>query len=390
MLGFVTRLGVLGVLGGFTGCEFSSPACVPGGSSPNTCPIGNDVDLTLSGRMITYDTVMHELEVDGATMPVTHMIVTTQAGNVDAIVAHNVRLTAGAQLRATGMRPFVVVARGSITLEDGALIDVSNGGAGALPACSTPPMPGADGTGGGAGGGGAGYGAGGGKGGNGNGNNNGQPSAQTRGGTEGFSIAMPAMPMGGCPGAPGGKGAAVGDMNGPGGAGGAGGGAIYLVAADRIELGNMATLTAGGGGGHGGGQRGSSYKSGGGGGGSGGMVLLESPHVIGLQAQIAANGGGGGEGADLDRNPPYTPHAGRDGKNGSPSTSRALGGTGGASGGADGGRGGSLESPVGDAVTAVLDSGGGGGGGGVGFIHVVSSDFQVGTVSPAAIMDAVP
>jgi len=356
--------------------------CATGGLQFDICPLGFDGDLTLSDTLTyTYDTSKHELSVNGAMMPVTQVTVTTQTGEVDGIVAHDVRLTAGAQLRAIGPLPFAIVASGSITLEDGALIDVSNGGAGARTSCESPPMPGGDNTGGandgggGGGGGGGGYGAAGGKGGD--GNADGSPQAKPKGGGGGMPITMPMGPVGGCPGERGGSGISG---VGPGGLGGLGGGALYLVAADRIEFGNMAALMAGGGGGGGGGQKGA-IDSGGGGGGSGGMLLLEAPHIIGPQAQVVANGGGGGEGADVIG---LNAHVGKDGQNGSTLTSPALGGADGAADGADGGRGGSLEMPEGEAVTIVANDGGGGGGGGVGFVHIVSFDAQLGTVSPAA------
>jgi hypothetical protein len=379
MLGLLTGLGGAGAFGG---CGFSSPGCEASfASQVDTCTLVLEGDLSLSGT-ITYDTGPHELKVDGASIPVAHMTLMAGAGEIDAILAHNVRLTAGAKLRAIGMLPFAIVASGSITLEDGSSIDVGNGGAGARSSCATPPMPGGDNAGGGAGGGGGGYGAAGGKGGDGNGN--GQPQDKTTGGTEGASSAMPMGPVGGCPGANGGRGGVLSGPLGPGGAGGLGGGALYLVAADRIELGKLAVLTAGGGGGHGGGQNGDSYNAGGGGGGSGGMIFLESLHVIGQQAQVAANGGGGGEGADIIISNVLTPHAGKDGETGLTSTSRAPGGTGGAQNGVDGGRGGSREVPAGDAAMGVLDSGGGGGGGGVGFVHIVPLASELGMVSPAA------
>jgi len=372
VLGLFTGFAVVEVLGG---CGFSSPsakstdACETFASQFNTCMLTFDRDLTLSGT-VTYDTTMHELTVDGATMPVVHMMLGTGAGDVDAIFANNVRLASGAQLRATGALPFAIVANASVTLEDGTMIDVGNGGAGAQTTCANPPMPGVGNVDGAGGGGGGGYGADGGKGGDGN-----NEVPPLTGGAGGNSIAMPAGAVGGCPGAVGGTGIPAGNPGNTGGAGGLGGGALYLVAADRIDLGNMAVLTAGGGGGRGGG----SPEGGGGGGGSGGMLLLEAPHVVGLRARVAANGGGGGEGSDIGSS-----DVGRDGETGSTSTSRALGGAGGAPAGMEGGRGGSLEDPMGEAVTMVLGGAGGGGGGGVGFIHIVSSDVQLGTVSPAA------
>jgi len=65
-----------------------------------------------------------------------------------------------------------------------------------------------------------------------------------------------------------------------------------------------------------------------------------------------------------------------------------LGGGGGGILDADGGRGCSkgraLEEPTGETVTLRLTGGGGGGGGGVGYVHIVSADVQLGSVSPAA------
>jgi hypothetical protein len=378
LLGFVTTLEGVGVFGG---CGFSSPPCESFASQVDTCALAFAGDLTLAGT-ITYDTAKHALTVNGIAMTVTSTTLAAKAGEVDAIVAHNVRLVAGAALRATGTLPFAIIASGSITLEGGASIDVGNGGAGARPMCVNPPIPGSDNFSGGGGGGGGGYGAAGGKGGDGN-----SDGTRSTGGAGGGSVGMPIGPVGGCPGANGGKGGSLGGTPGPGGLGGFGGGALYVVAAESIELGTMAVLTAGGGGGRGGGQQGGSFDGGAGGGGSGGMIFLEAPHILGPQAQVVANGGGGGEGADVDNNN-LNPHAGKDGGAGLTSTSRAPGGTGGATDGADGGAGGSLEGAAGEAVTVVLADGGGGGGGGVGFIHIVSADMaahlQLGTVSPAA------
>ena len=325
----------------------------------DTCGLALDTDLTLSGNLVTYDTGTHELRVGAVVMAVAHMTLMAKAGDVDAILARDVHLTSGTDLVATGPLPFAIVASGSVTLDDGAAIDVGRGGAGALPVCSSPAHVGGSAAVGG-GGGGGGYGDAGGNGGTGN-------IAVAPGGTGAGSIGMPDGPSGGCPGGSGGIGAASGAA-----AGGPGGGALYIVAADSITLGGGAVLTAAGGGGRGGG----SIGGGGGGGGSGGMIFLEALHVMGPTSQIAANGGGGGEGADGV--------AGSDGNPGSTSTSRAEGGTGGATNGTDGGRGGSQEQPAGEDVTAKLVGGGGGGGGSVGYIHIKSNDVQLGSVSPAA------
>lgn len=371
-------LGLVISLGAVVGCGFHSPpaqgddtpgdgapgtgACTTFASQVDTCKLAFGGDLTLSGR-ITYDTGTHELKVDGTAMPVGHMTLTTLDGTIDAIFARNVRLTTGALLKATGTLPFGIIASGSVTLEDASQIDLGNGGAGALAVCSNPPTAGGNSSGGGAGGGGGGFGGAGGDGSNGDSDGNGSV-----GGVKSNSIGMPIGPLGGCPGAAGGAGGL------PGGAGGLGGGALYIAAASRIDLRINAALTAGGGGGHGGPQSG---DAGGGGGGSGGMIVLDAPHVIGPQARVAANGGGGGEGSN-------TTQLGRDGDPGASSALRASGGAGLAVDGTDGGRGGSMEEPSGETVTMRLKAGGGGGGGGVGYIHIVSADSQLGSVSPAA------
>jgi len=385
VLGFITGFGSFG---GGGGCGFNSPpgsgddkpggdACTSFASQVDTCQLTFSGDLMLSGNM-TYDTGLQELRVNGTLMTVAHMTLATQAGDVDAILAHNVRIAAGAGLRATGALPFAIIASGSVTLDEGASIDVSVGGAGAQTSCANPPTAGGGNDGGGAGGGGGGYGGPGGNGGNGNSNAQ-QPQDKTTGGTGQVAVTMPAGPLGGCPGARGGKGN---DPGGIAGVGGLGGGALYIAAADRIDFGNGAALTAGGGGGHGGGRSnngGGSGDAGGGGGGSGGMIFLEAAHVMmDPSARIAANGGGGGEGSDnLSR--------GTDGSPGLTSNSRAFGGFNGAIDGSDGGRGGSAGTTSGEPVTDPSKGGGGGGGGGVGFIRIMSPDQKLGSVSPAAI-----
>src|SRR5512140_536607 len=234
VLGLITSFGSLG---GFAGCGFSSPPGADDGPAPgddapgvtvcgtfasqfDTCRLAFDADLVLTGTL-TYNTDTHALtDGSGAMIQVAHMPLTAKAGDVDAILAHDIRLAASTTLRAIGARPFAIVASGSITLDDMAQIDVSNGGAGMQAACASKATQGENDGGGAAGGGGGGYGADGGDGGRGNSDGLG---GQSRGGNKGHAAgAMPAGPLGGCPGARGGMG------NEPGGAGGQGGGALYL------------------------------------------------------------------------------------------------------------------------------------------------------------------
>jgi len=326
---------------------------------------------TPGGGDAEYDTDAHTLTVGGLATDVPHMTIMTKGQMVDAILGHNVFVVQGVVLRAKGKLPFAIVASGSIQLEQAAMVNVAAGGAGALDSCSTPAHPGTNDNGGAAGGGGGGYGAAGGAGGPGNKDGGG---GKTVGGAGSTSIGTQLGPQGGCPGAKGGDGDTP---LGIGGAGGLGGGAIYLLAADTIQLGDGAVLTASGGGGKGGAASAGQGDAGGGGGGSGGMVWLEAPHVVGTQSHIAANGGGGGEGANAVK-------AGANGHDGGSSVARAQGGNGLVDDGGDGGDGGSDATNAGNSSTDFLNGGGGGGGGGVGYIRVVSPDFQPGELSPAA------
>lgn len=342
------------------------PCATPTFSSQlETCEVpSEDLRITTS---TTYNTTTHQFE--GA-MPAqfTARMYGTKEKPVDALVAHNVSIGNGVNFRVTGQMPFAIVAGGTFTLEDGAVIDLSSGGAGALAICSTPASAGQGDPGGGGGGGGGGFGAGGGKGGVGN------DGATSAAGGAGASSTGALGPIGGCRGSDGGDGVALGS----GGQGGEGGGALYIVARVSIVLGN-GILNAGGRGGRGGGMDGG---GGGGGGGSGGMILLEAPMISGTSSVvIAANGGGGGEGGDENED-------GMAGEDGLTASSRAQGGRLGAGNGADGGDGGSRGTPPGDPVTEVPSGGGGGGGGGVGHIRLKTlSPITFGTISPAATIE---
>lgn len=347
-----------------------SDGCATFSRQLDTCTLSLTMDLDVSGAAI-YNTDTHELRVTDQVVPVARATIDVQGTAADAILAHDVTLRSGALLRAVGNQPagalpLAIVASGNVTLEDGASIDVSEGGAGALSVCSTPPGAGTDSNNeGGGGGGGAGHGAAGGDGGDGNGN-----GPRVPGGSGAPSVALFGL-RGGCSGARGGmgEGSAVGE-------GGRGGGAIFIAAAGTITLAPNALLHAGGGGGRGP----SPGEAGGGGGGSGGLIFLEAPHVLAASASIAANGGGGGQGSGRTS-------SGNPGAPGSTTTSRAPGGSGPGTG-ARGGQGGARDVPSGENVTIVQTGGGGGGGGGVGYVRVASPDAQLSaSVSPSPILE---
>jgi len=360
-----------------TGCGFRSGAgesvdaapapdgCTSFSSQLDTCPLSLTMDLELNGSVI-YDTSLHVLTVNGVALPVTSLTLATQASDVDALLVHDLHVVEGTTVRAVGALPFAIVASGSVTIDDDAMIDVGAGGAGARTTCDGLATAGAASGNGAGGGGGGGFGANGGDGGVGN-SDLGAPAA---GGHKSLAVAaMPAGPLGGCPGASGGKGDVMG------GAGGLAGGALYIVAATSITLGPRATLTAGGGGGGGGGHGNAAGDDGGGGGGSGGLIFVEAPQLLATQGVIVANGGGGGEGSSEES-------GGAAGTNGALSTSRAAGGAGSSANGADGGLGGSSLAGEGSVGGGGKPGGGGGGGGGIGFVHLVSADPQIGVVSP--------
>lgn len=334
----------------------------------DTCKLPFDSDLILDGTF-QYNTDTHTL-TGSPSVPVVHTAVVTDQQvriGVDAIIARNVTLLPDAHLRAIGKLPFAIIAAGNISLAAGAQIDVSDGGAGKS-YCNVgfSATEGYSNSCRGAGGGGAGFAANGGGGGDGC-----TPRNPIVGGGRGRAFSgLPVSPAAGCSGAAGGSAGGAGDA----GSGGAGGGALYLVAANRIELAGGAIINAGGGSG-----RGGRHSGGGGGGGAGGALLLEAPHIgsppdAPSSGAIVANGGGGGGGADATTN-------GSDGSPASTTTTPTNGGTG---AGVNGGRGGSREHPDGEDVTEPSVAGGAGGGGSVGIIWINTADLKVETISPAA------
>ena len=335
-----------------------SGSCVTFSTQLDTCIVSFGGAITIDG-ISTYNTTTGVLTTPtGSVMP-PHLVVNGPAGPIDVLLVTAFSLPAGTNLRATGSRPFGVVASGAITIEG--TIDITTLGAGTLSetACGTRHgRTGSGDTGGGAGGGGGGFQGAGAKGGNGD-----ADGGQSTGGGPGTSTERPLGPIGGCSGGFGGAGVNLG------GDGGAGGGAILLASGTKITV--SGAINAGGEKGRGG----MVGAGGGGGGGSGGMIVLEAA-IVTVSGTLAANGGGGGEGGDATT-------AGNDGETGLASSTAAAGGADATTTGANGASGSSGAQLFGNTPIQILANGGGGGGGGAGYIAIGSPTLSVtGVTSP--------
>lgn len=342
------------------GADATGDGCMSFSTQIDTCALDFGPPLAIDNDA-TFDTDTGMLQAGNVPIAVTAQSLMLADGEVSVLAVEGIRIGASVVVRATGMRPLVLIASSEIVLEPKARIDVAAGGAGARTSCLVGAQPGTDRDGGASGGGGGGFQGAGGIGGVGN-----IDGAAAIGGVGGLPSLMPTL-LGGCPGAAGGN-----DNNDLGGAGGAGGGAVLLIARDAIQIGGEAAIDAGGAGGSGGEQHGIfNGDAGGGGGGSGGMISIEASQIR-VEGILSANGGGGEGSGD------------RPGSPGAIGTARAIGGAGGSATGGDGGLGGAGTELAGGGVVGDSTGGGGGGGGGVGFIRLLSLDMQMtaGTVSP--------
>src|SRR5688572_16992875 len=127
-------------------------ACVTISPFVDTCmfPIGSDLVLAGAHR---FDTDSGRLSSAGMDVAVDTALVMIEQVEVRALFVDDLRLANGATLRAIGSKPVAIFAQGRISLEASAVIDVSEGGAGARTQCPSGPTRG-EANGGGAGGGG--------------------------------------------------------------------------------------------------------------------------------------------------------------------------------------------------------------------------------------------
>ena len=339
-------------------CGFPRPADVPGDDDAGRSGLpgagacfGNFLKICLAEAPTMPFTISTAANVN-TDSPLCASVVSGGAGYC-VIAATDI--TINATLRATGTRPLVLIASGSIVTT--ALIDVSSNrtpdralgiGAGGDPSVCAPGIR-PVGRGGNAGGSFIGLGGSGGFG-----------SDGSTGGTPGATMTDVTELRGGCPGQ---NGFNLDE-------GGYGGGAVFLIAGKRIDVqGGINASGAGGFGSSGGANPG--Y-----GGGSGGMIGFEAPMITCSSLLLASGGGGGGgstgafEGGNGQDPATTDPALGGLGANG------GTGGNGSMAARAAPGLAGGPGNPAGEVA------GGGGGGGGAGLIKAPAS-AQLGTnVSP--------
>jgi hypothetical protein len=336
-------------------------------------------DFAFPEAKITIDTT--DATVSTPSGPISGLaiaLVTQTDGETPAmvVVANDLFVPVGVEVRVTGSRPLILVALADMTIDG--TIDASGAaeqtGPGAGLACET--GAGTDGAmqldlngnPGGAGGGGGAYGSDGGSG--------AYVSIvvddpqRTPGGTA-WGIPTIAPLFGGC------SGGAGGIVEGDAARGGGGGGGLQLISGGTMTIRGVVTASGGGG------EGADAQYGGGAGGGSGGAILINAMSVTLDGAALTANGGGGGEGRRNTQN-------GEDGDDGSRTDAIPAAGGGPNAAGGDGGEGG-VDLGIGSDGSAGLGdtgnaAGGGGGGGGIGQIHIRASamSFQGELVSPPA------
>jgi hypothetical protein len=319
------------------------PVCV-GGSYEKVCVEPPAATLMLSTQ--TIDTTSSSLCKPFSATPSIPLCV---------IPAMAITIPQGSAVTVIGNRPLVLLSTSTITIDG--LLDASSTPTRTGPAADNGPCLTGTGAGSafqGGGGGGGSYGTAAANGGN-------SPSS-----FGGGAAAAPNLAgfTAGCRGGKGGNG--LGD----GGNGGHSGGAVLLLAAQTVTLGQDGTINASGAGGN----SGRAGGGGGGGGGSGGTIVVDAP-TVDLAGKCFANGGAGGGGANNGQ--------ARDGGQSTAPDRAAVGGDGARTGG-DGGDGatskaGPMSGSPGSPGTFPTggSGGGGGGGGGLGLIKVFATTTDI-------------
>ena len=116
--------------------SFLEDACTRFSRQLDTCGLPLMTDLSIA-QAATYNTSTRELRVGGLLTATVSASVNVNGRTVDALLVRDLTIASGVTLRAAGDQPagappFVIIAGGTVTLDDGAAIDVSDGGAGAI------------------------------------------------------------------------------------------------------------------------------------------------------------------------------------------------------------------------------------------------------------------